>query len=94
MDLAVHKIVAFCSSGMLLQTLAITFEANLEQVQIEFVDPYDSVWLKLITVLVYILQILSSIVMYTFVIYEKDYGHYRTLINQLISYIYKVVSTG
>ena len=30
MDLAVHKIVAFCSSGILFQTLAITFEANLD----------------------------------------------------------------
>ena len=71
----------------------VTFEKDQEKDKIEFIDPYDSIWLKLITVLVYIVELLSSGICYAFVIYEQDYGHYRTLINQLIGYLYKVVST-
>ena len=71
----------------------VTFEKDQEKDKIEFIDPYNSIWLKLITVLVYIVELLSSGVCYAFVIYEQDYGHYRTLINQLIGYLYKVVST-
>ena len=57
-----------------------------------FVDPYDSVWLKIVTVVVYIIEILSSFVIFAFIDYEKHYGHYRTLINQLLSILYGVVS--
>ena len=71
----------------------VTFEKDQEKDKIEFIDPYNSIWLKLITVLVYIVELLSSAICYAFVIYEQDYGHYRTLINQLIGYLYKVVST-
>ena len=71
----------------------VTFEKDQEKEKIEFIDPYNSIWLKLITVLVYIVELLSSGICYAFVIYEQDYGHYRTLINQLIGYLYKVVST-
>ena len=71
----------------------VTFEKDQEEEKIEFIDPYNSIWLKLITVLVYIVELLSSVICYAFVIYEQDYGHYRTLINQLIGYLYKVVST-
>ena len=70
----------------------VAFEKDREKEKIDFIDPYNSVWLKLITVLVYIVELLSSGVCYAFVIYEQDYGHYRTLINQLIGYLYKVVS--
>ena len=71
----------------------VTFKKDQEKYKIEFIDPYNSIWLKLITVLVYIVELLSSAICYAFVIYEQDYGHYRTLINQLIGYLYKVVST-
>ena len=71
----------------------VTFEKDQEKEKIEFIDPYNSIWLKLITVLVYIVELLSSGICCAFVIYEQDYGHYRTLINQLIGYLYKVVST-
>ena len=70
----------------------VTFEKDQEKDKIEFIDPYNSIWLKLITVLIYIVEVLSSAICYAFVIYEQDYGHYRTLINQLIGYLYKVVS--
>ena len=57
-----------------------------------FVDPYDSVWLKIATIIVYKLEILSSLVIFAFIEFEKHYGHYRTLINQLLSILYGVVS--
>ena len=57
-----------------------------------FVDPYDSIWLKISTIIVYKLEILSSLVFFAFIEFEKHYGHYRTLINQLLSILYGVVS--
>ena len=58
---------------------------------IGFEDPYDSLWLKMITVGVYMVEIFSSAVMIAFISFERDYGHYRTLINQLLSYLYGAV---
>ncbi len=57
-------------------------------------DLYDSIWLKLITVLVYIVEVIASMVMVAFVMFETQgyAGHYRTLINQLLSYLYGGVS--
>ena len=55
-------------------------------------DPYDSIWLQLIAVFVYLLIILSSCLMMAFTYYEQLYhGHYRTVINQLITNLYNVV---
>ena len=55
-------------------------------------DPFDSVWLRLIAVIVYLLIILSSCLMMAFTYYEQLYhGHYRTVINQLITNLYIVV---
>ena len=59
----------------------------------EWMDPFDSIWLKLLTIGVYIIEIFSAVIMMTFVDYETKglAGHYRTLINQLLSYHYGVV---
>ena len=61
-----------------------TFEIDVS------LDPYDSIWLKLTTVLVYGVEVMASIVMVAFVAFETQgfAGHYRTLINQLLSYLY------
>ena len=61
----------------------------------DWIDPYDSIWLKLLSVIVYAMEIFESIVMVTFVNYETAglFGHYRTLINQLLSHLYGGVST-
>ena len=69
------------------------FERNEKQV-IEFIDPYDSIVLKVATIGVYGIEIISSVVMIAFVFYETQglAGHYRTLINQLLSYLYGAVS--
>ena len=66
----------------------LTFEIDLS------LDPYGSIWLKLITILVYVVEVIASMVMVAFVAFETQglAGHYRTLINQLLSYLYGGVS--
>ena len=56
----------------------------------EWIDPYDSVWLRILTFLIYIVEVTAASIMITFVYYETSgyAGHYRTLINQLLSYFY------
>ena len=65
-----------------------TFEIDIS------LDPYDSIWLKLITILVYVVEVIASMVMVAFVSFETQglAGHFRTLINQLLSYLYGGVS--
>ena len=60
----------------------------------DWIDPYDSIWLKLLSVNFYAIEIFESLIMITFVNYETAgyFGHYRTLINQLLSYLYGGVS--
>ena len=60
---------------------------------VEFVDPYDSIWLKIATVGVYLVQILSASVNIAFVCFETQglAGQHRTLINQLLSFVYGAV---
>ena len=57
-------------------------------------DPYNSIHLKLLTIIIYLFEIGASLVMLTFVSYETKglFGHYRTVINQLLSYAYGTVS--
>ena len=59
-----------------------------------WIDPYDSIWLKIMTIGVYFVEVISSVIMLAFVAYETNgyAGHYRTLINQLLSYLYAAVS--
>ena len=55
----------------------------------KWVDPYDSIWLKLATVGISIVEGLAAVAMVLFVLYEtRSYGNYRTVINQLLSYLY------
>ena len=69
------------------------FEKDLQDTII-WNDPYDSVWLKLLAVIFYTVEVLASLIMFAFVKYETSglAGHYRTLINQLLSYFYGGVS--
>ena len=52
-------------------------------------DLCDSPILKGITLLIYISEIISSVIMFGFVYYERsgDAGSYRTFNNQLIAYL-------
>ena len=72
--------------------LVVHFDRILEDNE-EWMDPFDSIWLKLLTIVVYIIELVSAVIMMTFVDYETKglAGHYRTLINQLLSYHYGVV---
>ena len=56
----------------------------------EWIDPFDSTTLRLITVIVYIIGVLASIPLVYFVVYETEgyAGHFRTVINQLLSFLY------
>ena len=68
---------------------------NLEQIeqQLLFQDPYDSVWLKIMTILFYFIGILASVIMLAFIKYETEHhGNFRSVINQLLSNLYVMVS--
>lgn len=56
-------------------------------------DPYDSIWLKIISVLSYFICLIASAVMLAFINYENGHhGNFRTVINQLLSNLYVMVS--
>ena len=56
-------------------------------------DPYDSVWLKIIAILSYFISLIASAIMLAFINYEnKHHGNFRTVINQLLSNLYAMVS--
>ena len=64
-----------------------------EEIEI-WTDPYNSIYLKILTIITYLIEIWASTVMLIFVSYETNglFGHYRTVINQLLSYAYGAVS--
>ena len=78
------------SSNIMKNDLLFSFEP---EVIVEWMDPYDLIILKLITVFVFIIEILASAILLTFVMYETSgyAGHYRTVINQLLSSTYAAV---
>ena len=67
-------------------------EVNLEQPWL-LQDPYDSSWLKIIAILSYFISLIASAIMLAFINYEnKHHGNFRTVINQLLSNLYAMVS--
>ena len=56
----------------------------------EWSDPFDSIPLKLLTFFIYIVDVLAAVIILVFVSYEIRglFGHYRTVINQLLSCAY------
>ena len=67
-------------------------EVNLEQ-QLLLKDPYDSIWLKIVAVLSYFIGLTNSAIMLAFINYENGHhGNFRTVINQLLSNLYVMVS--
>ena len=65
---------------------------NLEQ-QLFLQDPFDSVWLKVIAILSYFICVLASAIMLKFIRYENGHhGNFRTVVNQLVSNLYAMVS--
>ena len=67
-------------------------DEDLEQ-QFFLQDPYDSIWLKVIAILSYLICLLASAIMLAFISYENGHhGNFRTVINQLLSNFYALVS--
>ena len=65
---------------------------NLEQ-QLLLQDPYNSIWLKVIAILSYFVDLVASAIMLAFINYENGHhGNFRTVINQLLSNLYASVS--
>ena len=68
---------------------------NLEQIEQQFLlqDPYDSVWLKIMAIVFYFIGLFASLIMLAFINYENGHhGNFRSVINQLLSNLYVVVS--
>ena len=78
------------SSKILNTSLIVSFEP--EEI-VKWVDPFDTISLKLLTIIIYIIVILASAILLTFVVFERSglAGHYRTVINQILSCGYGAV---
>jgi hypothetical protein len=67
-------------------------DRNLEE-HLLLQDPYDSVWLKVVAILSYFIGLFISTIMLAFINYENGHhGNFRTVINQLLSNLYAMVS--
>ena len=68
---------------------------ELEVLEEEWGDPYDSVWVKVGTICIQAVDVITATIMLAFVAFETNglAGHYRTLINQLLSCLYGGVSS-
>ena len=66
-----------------------------EEIEV-WTDPYNSIPLKLFTFIIYIIELWATTILLIFVSYETKglFGHYRTVINQLLSHFYGAVSFG
>ena len=65
---------------------------NLEQEPL-LQDPFDSVWLKVTGFFSFLIDFFTSTVMLAFINYENEHhGNFRTVINQLLTNLYAVVS--
>ena len=55
---------------------------------------YDSIPLKIMASFFYIIEVMAAMIMFSFVYYERSgaVGSYRTVINQLLAYVYGAVS--
>ena len=66
-------------------------DKNSDPIQIQ--DPFESVWMKVIAILCYFIGLVNSAILLAFINYEKEHhGNFRTVINQLLSNMYAMVS--
>ena len=74
-------------------TVDISMINNNSAQQLLLQDPFESVWMKFIAVLSYFIGLINSAIMLAFIKYEKGHhGNFRTVINQLLSNMYAMVS--
>ena len=55
---------------------------------------YDSIPLKIMASFFFIIEVIAAMIMFSFVYYERSgaAGYYRSVINQLVAYVYGGVS--
>jgi hypothetical protein len=74
-------------------TLDISMNDKNSVHQLLLQDPFESVWMRLIALLSYFIGLVNSAIMLAFINYEKGHhGNFRTVINQLLSNMYAMVS--
>ena len=67
-------------------------EKNSAQ-QLLLQDPFESGWMKFIAILSYFIGLVNSAIMLAFINYEYGHhGNFRTVVNQLLSNMYAMVS--
>ena len=59
-----------------------------------FKEPYEELWKKVLGTIFYLLQIVMGLIPFTLAIFEREgySGHFRTVLNQLTSLKYMIVS--
>ena len=69
-------------------------EWTLQEEQKNFADPYNSMWMKIGMTASCLIQMFESVILVCFVYYETQglAGPFRTVINQLLSALYTLVS--
>ena len=73
--------------------LDISMNDKISEQQLLLEDPYDSIWLKIIAILSYFVGLITSAIMLSFINYENGHhGNFRSVINQLLSNLYAMVS--
>lgn len=74
-----------------LKVVDFVFESDTE---IHYTNPYDSITLKILTSFIYSIEVMAAMIMFSFVSYERSgaAGYYRTVVNQLLAWLYGGVS--
>ena len=95
MYMAFAKMINNTKKGILLENWTHAISKNNENIEQQLLlqDPYDSVWWKIMAIVCYFICLLASAIMVSFITYEiKYHGNFRTVINQLLSNLYAMVS--
>ena len=63
-------------------------------IESHYTNPYDSITLKILTSFIYSIEVIAAMIMFSFVSYERSgaAGYYRTVVNQLLAWLYGGVS--
>jgi len=93
--MAFAKMINNTKKGILLENWTHAISKNNENIEQQLLlqDPYDSIWLKIVAILSYFIGLTNSALMLAFINYENGHhGNFRTVINQLLSNLYAMVS--
>ena len=73
------------------ETHFVDFNSNSKNL---FKEPFEELWKKVFGTTLYFLQAILGLIPFTLAIFERDGygGHFRTVLNQLTSWKYMIVS--